>query len=38
VIAEKLFGLTEKNNPQAPVDFANEIYRKATAIMQKSVA
>ncbi|PIO47588.1 MAG: hypothetical protein CMR00_09420 [[Chlorobium] sp. 445] len=38
VIAEKLFGLVEKNNPQAPVEFADEIYRKATALLEKSSA
>lgn len=38
VIAEKLFGLVEKNNPQAPVEFADEIYRKASALLEKSSA
>jgi flavorubredoxin len=28
IIAEKIFGLTEKNNPQSPIDFADEILKK----------
>ncbi|MBC8043838.1 MAG: NAD(P)H-dependent oxidoreductase [Rhizobacter sp.] len=31
VIADKIFGMTEKNNPQSPVRFADEIFEKATA-------
>ncbi|MCS7012166.1 MAG: protochlorophyllide oxidoreductase [Chloroherpetonaceae bacterium] len=38
VIADKLFGLTEKNNPQAPIDFANEIYEKAMQRLEKAGA
>jgi NAD(P)H-dependent FMN reductase len=32
VVADKIFGLTEKNNPQSPIDFAQEILRKSGAI------
>jgi hypothetical protein len=31
IVASKIFGLTEKNNPQSPIKFADEIYRKAFA-------
>ncbi len=30
IIAEKIFGLAEKNNPQSPIDFADEILKKMT--------
>lgn len=35
VIAEKIFGLAEKNNPQSPIDFANEILSRMSAVGQE---
>ncbi|NTW50870.1 MAG: protochlorophyllide oxidoreductase [Chlorobiales bacterium] len=31
VLAEKIFGMSKKDDPQTPIDFAEEIYRKAMA-------
>ncbi len=31
IVAQKIFGLTEKSNPQSPITFANEIYQKVFA-------
>lgn len=32
IIADKIFGISEKNNPQSPVKFAEEIYAKAKSL------
>lgn len=38
IIAEKIFGLAEKNNPQSPIDFAEEILRKMSVAESASAA